>query len=74
MSTVAVIEVAEEHASAPSLVVVPPKRPGEDQEFLDQHPLVPVFIAGFIALALSSAMIGSILLWLFLRHSGVMAP
>jgi hypothetical protein len=40
----------------------------------DPHPLVPVFIAGAISLVLSVTFIGSILAWLALRHSGVMAP
>ena len=74
MSTLAVVEVVEEHSSAPSLVVVRAKPAENEQGFLDEHPLVPVFIAGIVALVLSSAMIGSILLWLSLRHSGVMAP
>lgn len=40
----------------------------------DRHPLVPIFIAGAIALIVATTMIGSILAWLALRHSGVMAP
>jgi hypothetical protein len=74
MSTLAVAKEVEEHPSAPSLIVASPKPAEKDQGIFDQHPLVPVFIAGVIALALSSAMIGSIWIWLSLRHSGVMAP
>lgn len=73
MSTLAVAEV-EKHPSAAALVVVQAKPAENQQGFLDQHPLVPVFIAGIIALAVGSAMIGSIVLWLVLRHSGAMAP
>jgi hypothetical protein len=74
MSTLAATEVVEEHRSAPSLVVVEAKPAENEQGILDRHPLVPIFIAGVIAFAVSSAMIGSIVLWLSLRHSGVMAP
>ena len=74
MSRLAEAEVVEEHPSAPALVVIEAKPAENQQGFLDRHPLVPVLLAGVIALALSSAMIGSIVLWLSLRHSGVMAP
>ena len=74
MSTLAEAEVVEEHPSVPALVVVRAKPAENQQGFLDRHPLVPVLLAGVIALALSSAMIGSIVLWLSLRHSGVMVP
>ena len=40
----------------------------------DRHPLLPVFIAGAIALMVATTMVGSILAWLALRHSGIMAP
>jgi hypothetical protein len=74
MSTLAAVEAVQEHPSAPALVVVRAKPAEHEQGILDEHPLVPVFIAGIIAFVLSSAMIGSIFLWLSLRHSGVMAP
>ena len=74
MSTLAVVDEVKERPSAPSLVVVRAEPAKNGHGFLDPHPLVPVFTAGIIALALSSAMIGSILLWLSLRHSGVIAP
>ena len=38
------------------------------------HPLVPVFIAGAISLAVSGMFIGGILVLLALQNSGVMAP
>jgi hypothetical protein len=74
VSTAAVVETAEGRPSPPSLVVVTPKTRKSNDGFLDQHPLMPVFIAGFFALTLSGAMVGTIVLWLALRHSGVMAP
>lgn len=73
MSTLAVAKEVKECPCAPS-VVAPPKTAETDEGIFDQHPLVPVFIAGITALALCSAMIQSILLWLSLLHSGVMAP
>ena len=45
----------------------------EEKKWSDPHPLLPVFIAGAISLALSGIFIGFVLLWLALRHSGVMA-
>lgn len=74
MSTAAVVETVEERPSSSTLAVVTPKAPEKSGRFFDQHPLVPVFIAGFFALALSGAMVGTIVLWLALRQSGVMAP
>ena len=74
MSTSAVVETVEECPSPSSLKVVAPKAPKTSERFFDQHHLVPVFIAGFLALVLSGAMVGTIVLWLALRHSGVMAP
>ncbi len=40
----------------------------------DPHPLVPVFVIGGIALIGALAFVGSIIMLLVLRHSGVMAP
>jgi hypothetical protein len=74
VSTAAVVETVVERPSSSTLVVVTPKAPRTSERFFDQHPLVPVFVAGFFALALSGAMVASTLLWLALRHSGVMAP
>jgi len=74
VSTAAVVETVEERPSPSSLEVVGPKAPKTSDGFFDQHHLVPVFIAGFLALVLSGAMVGTIVLWLALRHSGVMAP
>ena len=48
--------------------------PTVETEPRDPHPLLPVFVAGAISLVLSTVFIGSVLAWLALRHSGVMAP
>jgi hypothetical protein len=48
--------------------------PFAEEKWSDPHPLLPVFIAGAIALVISGGFIGSVLIWLALRHSGVMAP
>jgi|GEM_PF-5707909 hypothetical protein len=46
----------------------------EEITFLDDHPLVPVFVIGGISLALAVAAVGSIVFWLAIRYSGVLAP
>ncbi len=46
----------------------------EATEEWDPHPLLPVFVAMAVSLAISVTFIGTILAWLALRHSGVMAP
>ena len=59
----------------PVLVIsdrVPPG--GEEKPFIDAHPLVPVFVIGGIALIGALAFVSSIVMWLALRYSGVMAP
>jgi hypothetical protein len=73
MST-AVVERIAEHPKKADLTLVSPSPKAVAQEEWDPHPLVPVFVAGAISLVLSVAFIGSILAWLALRHSGVMAP
>jgi len=74
MSSVAVERVVEQR---PKLDLVPAKPTPivyEETEQWDPHPLVPVFVAGAVSLILALSFIGSILAWLALRHSGVMAP
>lgn len=73
MSTAVVERIAERPKL--DLVPAPPKPQVYDEtEQWDPHPLIPVFVAGAVSLVLSLAFIGSILAWLALRHSGVMAP
>jgi len=74
MSTAAVERVVEQR---PKLDLVPAKpvpQIHEETEQWDPHPLIPVFVAGAVSLILALSFIGSILAWLALRHSGVMAP
>jgi hypothetical protein len=72
MSTAVVERIAEER---PKLDLVTSKPTiYEETEQWDPHPLIPVFVAGAISLILSLTFIGSILAWLALRHSGVIAP
>ena len=42
------------------------------EAFADPHPLLPVFFAGAFALLLAGTLVGSIVVWLLLRNSGVM--
>jgi hypothetical protein len=44
-----------------------------EKEFADPHPLLPVFAAGVIALVLAGAFVGTIVIGLLLRNSGVLA-
>ena len=56
------------------LVTVTPEPQVPEKELVDPHPLLPVFIAGAIALTLAVMFVGSVLAWLALRHTGIMAP
>jgi hypothetical protein len=73
MSTAVVERIAEQR---PKLDLVPAKPAPAvyETEQWDPHPLIPVFVAGAVSFILSLTFIGSILAWLALRHSGVMAP
>jgi hypothetical protein len=78
MSTAVVERITEEQAGL-DLVVNNAlhgyeERVYEETEQWDPHPLIPVFLAMAISLLLSVTFIGSIVAWLALRHSGVMAP
>ena len=77
MSTAATMEVIERPKKA-DLSLVPAKPQPQPEpaalSLVDRHPLVVVGIAAFIALSAAVGMIGSIVVWLSLRHSGVMAP
>ncbi len=67
-----VVEIPKTAIEIPKLVSA--QAPAELIEGKDSHPLVPVFIIGGIALIGAVAFVGSIVLWLLLRHTGVMAP
>jgi hypothetical protein len=76
MSSVAVQKIAEERPKLDLVAVAarPAPQVYEETEQWDPHPLIPVFVAGVVSLILSLTFIGSILAWLALRQSGVMAP
>jgi hypothetical protein len=75
MST-AVLERAVEQPTQAEFTSAAPvvQTPQGLKPFYDPHPLLPVFIAGAISLLLSGAFIGSVLVWLAVRHSGVVVP
>jgi hypothetical protein len=58
--------------SPKTLSLVPPPIPAEVSETtFDPHPLLTVFIAGGIAMAGTALFLGTILMWLALRHTGI---
>ncbi len=73
MST-AVLEPVVEQPRQVEFTAAPAQPVKALKPFYDPHPLLPVFIAGAISLLLSGAFIGSVLIWLAVRHSGTMAP
>jgi hypothetical protein len=73
MSTAVVERIAERPTQADLVLVTPSPKAATVEEW-DPHPLLPVFVAGAISLILAATFIGSILAWLAVRHSGVMAP
>lgn len=74
MSTAVVERIAEERPKLNLVTAKPAPAVYEKTEQWDPHPLLPIFIAGAVSLLLAVTFIGSILAWLALRHSGVMAP
>jgi len=74
MSSVAVQEIAEARPKFDVVAARPVPQVHEETEQWDPYPLVPVFVAGAVSLIVALSFIGSILVWLALRHSGVMAP
>lgn len=70
----AVLERMIEQPRKLELVADTPESQAPKKELADQHPLLPVFIAGAISLTLAAMFVGSILAWLALRHTGIMAP
>ena len=73
MST-AVVERITEQPKKAELTLVSSSPSAGEKTWEDPHPLLPVFVAGAISLIVAVTFIGSILAWLALRHSGVMAP
>jgi hypothetical protein len=76
VSTAATIEISEQpKKEAPTLVPAKtePAMEPASLNLVDRHPMLVVGVAAFVALFAALGMIGSIVLWLSLRHSGVMA-
>ncbi len=75
MST-AVLEKVSEPTPRRTVSPAPPPNMAikQAQTALEIHSLFPVMVAGVIAFTLAVLFIGSILGWLALRSSGVMAP
>jgi hypothetical protein len=75
MSTAILERVIEQPRTVEPVAVFPAPKPVEapQEAFADPHPLLPVFVAGGISLILAGAFIGSILVWLAVRYSGIMA-
>lgn len=76
MSSAILIEPTVEHMKIASpqpafSAAIPARPPGK---VWDPHPLAPVFIIGGLALISALGFVGSILIWLALRSSGVVAP
>jgi hypothetical protein len=63
--------VVAEPAKAAATAPVPAE---EEKKWSDPHPFLPIFIAGAIAAVIAGGFIGTILIWLAVRHSGVVAP
>ncbi len=68
----ALVEPIIQSPKTPTLV--PPLTPSEQKETAaDRHPMLPVLIAGFIALNGALLFVGWILMWLAFRHTGINA-
>lgn len=53
---------------------IPVAPPPKETTFLDDHPLVPVFVIGAISIIMAVAAVASVVFWLAIRYSGVLAP
>jgi uncharacterized membrane protein YoaK (UPF0700 family) len=73
MSSSALLERVIDRQKTLELVSTAPQSATERQSG-DTHPLLPIFIAGAISFVVATIFIGSILMWLAMRHTGVMAP
>lgn len=67
--------IAEPIVPSPkTLTLVPPAiAPEPKGASADRYPLIPVFVAGVIAMTGALLFVGWILAWLALRHSGINA-
>jgi hypothetical protein len=78
MSTVVLEPIVEKTVSSQpagvDLVAGIQATESQREDLTDPHPLLPVFVAGAVSLIFACAFVGSIVVWLMLRNSGVMAP
>jgi hypothetical protein len=74
MSTMTVTEAIAKKPRMISLTATKPIPQSTKTPPSDGHPLLVVLLAVLVSLGLSITMIGSILIWLSIRHSGVLAP
>lgn len=67
--------IAEPVVQSPkTLTLVPPSMASEPKEAsADRSPLLPVLVAGGIAMTGALVFVGCILMWLALRHTGINA-
>ncbi len=75
MSTAVLERIIEQPVAAKPATVIPiPAAPAGEAKWSDPYPLLPVVIAGAISAVLAGGFIGTVLIWIALRHTGVMAP
>jgi len=68
MSTATVAKVVVPKTQKFELITTVP----EERQPIQQNPLLPVFIAALISFFISTAAIGSVVFWIFMRHSGML--
>ncbi|PYP87011.1 MAG: hypothetical protein DMG65_17940 [Candidatus Angelobacter sp. Gp1-AA117] len=44
----------------------------EERQPLQENPLLPVFVVALISFFISTVAIGSVVFWIFMRHSGML--
>jgi hypothetical protein len=66
--------VREPASSSPMIKVVPIASELEEITLFEDHPMVPVFVIAAISMAMALITVGSIIFWLAIRYSGVLAP
>ena len=68
MSTATVAKIVIPKTQKFELITTVP----EERQPIQQNPLLPVFIAALISFFISTAAIGSVVFWIFMRHSGML--
>jgi hypothetical protein len=72
MSSAAVLEPIVEQPQPVELVVAEVREDETELRVLDHHPMAMIAIAFVITFTVTSVMIGSILMWIGMRHSGML--